>query len=77
MAAKDAHAVLDIVLNATDPVAAQRALADRYGFTDAQARAVTDAQFGRLTSSELDRIEQRRRQLGRRIEVLEQELAGA
>ena len=75
IAARDAHAVLDIVLNAADPAAARRAIADRYDFTDRQARAVMDVELHRLTASELERIQQRRRQLDRRIASLEQELS--
>jgi DNA gyrase/topoisomerase IV subunit A len=73
-AAKDAHTVLDIVLNAADPDEAIRALTDRYGFTDAQARAVTDVQVHRLTQSEVGHSERRRDQLGRSIAAREQEL---
>lgn len=74
IAAQDAHTVLDIILNAADPDAAHSALVDRYGFTDAQARAVADVQFQRFTASGLDQIERRRHQLGRAVAALEQEL---
>lgn len=73
-AAKDAHNVLDIVLNAADPDAARSALVDRYGFTEAQARAVTDVPVHRLTQSELGHSEGRCHQLGRAIAAREQEL---
>jgi len=76
-AASDAHAVLDIMLSASDPDAAHRALVDRYAFTDVQALAVIDVQFRRLTSADRRKIEQRHHELGERVTVLEQELGRA
>lgn len=40
IAASDAHAVLDVMLTAADPAAANHALMDRYGFSELQAWAV-------------------------------------
>lgn len=67
IASKDAHNVLDVVLNAADSDAACRALIDRYGFTEAQARTVTDVQVHRLSQSGLAHTERRCLQLSRRI----------
>lgn len=74
IASKDAHNVLDIVLKAADQDAARSALVDRYGFTEAQARAVTDIQVHRLTQSELAHTERRCHQLGRSIAAREQQV---
>ena len=43
VAANDAHAVLDCVLDAADPEAARRALEGRFGFNETQAWAVIEA----------------------------------
>ncbi len=67
VAAKNAHAVLDILLSAAYPNAALPVLIERYGFTHRQALAVIDAQMRDLTRSELDIAEQRCRRLGRSI----------
>lgn len=76
-AANDAHAVLDIMLGASDPEAAHRALVDRYDYTEVQAWAVMEVQFRRLTSSDRRKIEQRHRELGELVAVLERELEEA
>lgn len=76
-AASDAHAVLDIMLTASDPDAANRALADRYAFTEVQAWAVMDVQFRRLTATDREKIEQRRHELGERVNDLERQLGRA
>lgn len=46
-AANDARTVLDIMLSASEPDDARRALDRRYGFTETQALAVMDVQFRR------------------------------
>lgn len=73
VAAKNAHAVLDILLGAHDPDAALRALIERYGFTHRQALAVIDVQMRHLTRSELDITEQRCRRLSRSVAARENE----
>jgi DNA gyrase subunit A len=73
-AASDAHAVLDIVLNAADAEAANRALVVRYGFSEVQAWAVMDVQFRRLTSVDRRKIEQRHLELSEHVAALEREL---
>jgi DNA gyrase subunit A len=73
-AASDAHAVLDIVLNAADPEAANRALIDRYAFSEVQAWAVMDVQFRRLTSADRRKIKQRHLELSEHVASLEREL---
>lgn len=62
-AANDAHAVLDIVLEAADPDAAHRELRSRYGFSEVQAWAVLDVQFRRVTSVDRLKVEQRLHEL--------------
>jgi DNA gyrase/topoisomerase IV subunit A len=76
-AASDARAVLDIMLTASDPDAANRALVDRYAFTEVQAWAVMDVQFRRLTATDREKIEKRRHELGERVNDLEQQLGRA
>ena len=76
VAANDAHAVLDIVLNASAPDAACRALEDRYGFTETQARAVMDLQIRRLTSADRHTFEQHHQELSARVAVLDERLGG-
>ena len=48
---RDPHALLDIVLNATDPDQAQARIAAEYGVSVAAATAVMDMQFRRLTDT--------------------------
>lgn len=76
-AASDAHAVLDIMLTASDPDAANRALVDRYAFTEVQAWAVMDVQFRRLTATDREKIERRRHELGEQVNDLERQLGRA
>ena len=76
-AASDAHAALDIMLTAADPEAANRALVDRYAFTEVQAWAVMDVQFRRLTATDREKVEQRHHELGERVKDLERELGRA
>ncbi|WP_210650781.1 DNA gyrase subunit A [Nocardioides sp. SYSU D00065] len=76
-AASDAHAILDVMLSAADPEAANRALVDRYAFTEVQAWAVMDLQFRRLTAMDRAKIEQRRHELGERVKDLERQLGRA
>ena len=77
IAASDAHAVLDIMLSASDPDAAYRALEDRYDFTEVQVWAVMDLQFRRLTSTDRHEIEQRHNEVTARVTALERELGRA
>lgn len=56
-AANDAHAVLDLLLEAADPDDARQRLQDRYRFTEVQATAVLDVQFRRLTSVDRHKID--------------------
>ena len=74
VAAGDAHAVLDAVLGAPDPDSASRALELRYGFTKAQAWAVMEVQFRRMTLSDRQKIDQRRDELASRAAGLDAEL---
>ena len=76
IAANDAHAVLDSVLNASDPDAARRALEDRYGFTETQAQVVMDLQFRRLTATDRHTFEQHRQELAARVAVLDESVGG-
>jgi DNA gyrase subunit A len=73
----DARAVVDAMLEASNPEAARQALERRYGFTEMQARAVMELQFRRVTALDRQRIEQRRHELAARVAVLEEELGGA
>lgn len=75
VAANDAHGALDAVMRASDPDAASRALHQRYGFTEVQARAVLDMQFRRVTAIDREKIVQRRQELATRVKVLELELS--
>jgi DNA gyrase subunit A len=77
IAASDAHAVLDVMLTAADPDAANQALMGRYAFTEVQAWAVIEIQFRRMTAMDRTKIEQRRRELGERVKDLEQQLGRA
>lgn len=74
VAANDAHAVLDAMLNAADPDAAHLALRQRYGFSEDQAQAVIEMQFRRMTSNDRRKIKERRDELAAQVEVLEKEL---
>jgi DNA gyrase subunit A len=76
-AASDAHAVLDLMLTAADPSAANRTLMDRYAFSEVQARAVSELQFRRMTAEDRTKIEQRHDELRERIEDLERQLGRA
>lgn len=75
VAADDAHAVLDVVLEASDPDDAHRALRRRYGFTDPQAWAVMEVQFRRMTALDRQKIADRRSELVARAAAVEAELA--
>jgi DNA gyrase subunit A len=77
VAAGDVHAVLDVVLGSSDPDVARRALELRYGFAEAQAWAVMEVQFRRMTQSDRQKIEQRRDELMSRLAALDAELGGA
>lgn len=76
VAADQAHAVLDVMLEAADPDAAHRALRRRYGFTEPQAWAVIELQFRRITALDRQKIDQRRAEIAARAAVVEAELAG-
>lgn len=75
VAADDAHAVLDVVLEASDPDDAHRALRRRYGFTDPQAWAVMEVQFRRMTALDRQKIADRRSELVARAAAVEAELS--
>jgi DNA gyrase subunit A len=75
VAAGDAHGVLDTVMEASDPDAAQWSLRQRYGFTETQAWAVMDVQFRRMTALDRQKIEQRRAEIAGRAADVEAELA--
>jgi DNA gyrase subunit A len=76
-AAGDAHAVLDVLLDSSDPDTARHALELRYGFTQEQAWAVIEVQLRRMTQSDRQKIAQRRDELVSRVAALEAELGGA
>lgn len=73
IAASDAHAVLDVMLTAADPGAANRALMDRYGFSEVQAWAVIELQFRRMTAADRTKIEQRLDELGEQVRDLQRQ----
>ena len=75
-AAGDAHAVLDVLLDSSDPDAARHALELRYGFTQEQAWAVIEVQLRRMTELDRHKIEQRREELMSRLAALEAEVDG-
>ena len=77
VAASDAHAVLDVMLTAADPGAANRTLIDRYAFSEVQAWAVTELQFRRMTAEDRTKIKQRHDELRERIKDLERQLGRA
>lgn len=51
--------------------AAREALRDRFGFTEAQAQAVLDLRFRKLTSTDLRAIGEHRQELVARVALLE------
>ena len=55
-AAADAHAVLDIVLNAAGEADARETLMSRYGMSAAAATAVLNTQLSRLTATGRERV---------------------
>lgn len=67
VAANDAHAVLDVILEASDPEAAHRALHRRYGFTEVHGWAVMEMQFRRMTAADRGKIAQRRDELATHV----------
>ena len=74
VATSDAHGTLDVMLGASNPDAARRALQQRYGFNEVQAVAVMDLQLRRVTAIDREKIDQRRDELAARVTVLEAEL---
>ena len=74
IAANDAHAVIDIMLTASDPDAAHQALVDRYDLSEVQAWAVMDIQFRRLTSIDRQKVEQRHREVRELVAAVDREL---
>lgn len=72
IAAKDVHAVLDSVLEASTPDVAHQALAERYGFTRVQAQIVMDLPLGHLTSTDRQTFEQHLRECAARVAVLDE-----
>ncbi len=75
-AAGDAHAVLDVILDATDSAAARTGLQQRYGFTEVQSSAVMEMQFRRMTSEDRKALEKRREEVVAQVAALEAELDG-
>ena len=73
IAASDAHAVLDVMLTAADPDAANRALMDRYAFSEVQAWAVIELQCRRMTAADRTKIEQRLDELGEQVRDLQRQ----
>lgn len=76
-AASDAHAVLDVILSASNSDAARAALQQRYGFTEVQSSAVMDMQFRRMTSEDREVLERRREEIVAEVAALEVEVDGA
>jgi DNA gyrase subunit A len=74
VAVNDAHRVLDAVLKASGQAAARGALEQQYGFTEMQATAVLDMQFGRMNAIDVEGFEQRRQELTARVAALKAEL---
>ena len=77
VAASDAHAVLDVILDASNLASARAALQQRYGFTDVQSSAVMDMQFRRMTSEDRENLEKRREEVVAEVAALEVEVDGA
>lgn len=77
VAANDAHAVLEVILAASNSAAARAALHQRYGFTELQSSAVMDMQFRRMTSEDREVLESHRKQVVAEVAALEAEVDGA
>jgi DNA gyrase subunit A len=77
IAASDAHAVLEVILTASNSAAARAALHQRYGFTDVQSSAVMDLQFRRMTSEGREVLERHRGEVVAEVAALEAEVDGA
>ena len=75
-ASADAHAVLDVLLEAADPDDARSTLRERYGFSEVQASAVLDVQLRRLTSSDRQKIRGHLVEVDERVAALEEQLSG-
>lgn len=76
-ATSEPHAVLDIMLTASNPDAANRSLMDRFAFTEVQASAVMEMQFRRLTATDREKLEQRHHELTALVTDLERQLGRA
>jgi DNA gyrase subunit A len=76
VAMSDPHTVLEMVLMASDPAAATRALQERFDISEPQALAVLDMQFRRVTAADRAKIEQRRQELAERVRDLKEQLGG-
>lgn len=63
VAASDAHAVLEVILAASNSAVARAGLQQRYVFTEVQSSAVTDMQFRRMTSEDREVLERRREEV--------------
>jgi DNA gyrase subunit A len=77
VAASDAHAVLDVILTASNSAAARAVLQQRYGFTEVQSSAVLDMQFRRMTSEDREILEKRREEVVAEVAALEVLVDGA
>ena len=77
VAASDAHAVLEVILTASNSAAARAALQQRYRFTEVQSSAVMDMQFRRMTSEDRENLEKRREEVVAEVAALEVEVDGA
>jgi DNA gyrase subunit A len=73
----DAHAVLDLIMNAADRDGASAALQEAYGFDEMQAAALLDLQFGRVGTRERSQIREAHREMQTHLAALEAEHPGA
>jgi DNA gyrase subunit A len=76
VAASNAHAVLDVIFDASNSAAARAVLEQRYGFTEVQSSAVMDMQFRRMTSEDRENLEKRRAEVIAEVAALEAEVDG-
>lgn len=77
VAAGDAHALLEVILTASNSAAARAGLQQRYGFTEVQSTAVMDMQFRRMTSEDREVLERRREEVVAEVAALEVAVDGA
>jgi hypothetical protein len=71
----DAHAVLDLIMNAADRDGASVALQEAYGFDEMQAAAVLDLQFRRVGTRERSQIREAHREAQAHLDALTAEHA--